>query len=68
MAESEYDPVSDYEGAVSDYEREPPSEFDDSEEWDTNKSLSKRSARVSDGTLKRGSHHDVDVSFADYRP
>ena len=44
--ESEYEPVSDYEfeGAVSDYEAR--SEFDDTDDWDTDKSISKRSARV----------------------
>ena len=44
--ESEYEPVSDYEGegAVSDYEAR--SEFDDTDEWDKDKSMSKRSARV----------------------
>ena len=45
-AESEYEPVSDYEGegAVSDYEAR--SEFDDTDDWDKDKSMSKRSARV----------------------
>ena len=45
-AESEYEPVSDYEfeGAVSDYEAR--SEFDDTEDWEKDKSISKRSARV----------------------
>ena len=46
--ESEYEPVSDYEGegAVSDYEAR--SEFDDTDDWekDKDKSMSKRSARV----------------------
>lgn len=44
-AESEYEPVSDYEfeGAVSDYEAR--SEFDDTEDWEKDKSISKRSAR-----------------------
>lgn len=44
--ESEYEPVSDYEfeGAVSDYEAR--SEFDDTDDWDKDKSISKRSARV----------------------
>ncbi|KAJ7385581.1 Catenin alpha-1 [Desmophyllum pertusum] len=45
--ESEYEPVSDYEGegAVSDYEAR--SEFDDTDDWekDKDKSMSKRSAR-----------------------
>lgn len=43
--ESEYEPISDYEGegAVSDYEAR--SEFDDTDEWDKDKSMSKRSAR-----------------------
>lgn len=45
-AESEYEPVSDYEweGAQSDYEAR--SEFDDTDDWDKDKSMSKRSARV----------------------
>ena len=44
--ESEYEPVSDYEleGAVSDYEAR--SEFDDTDDWEKDKSMSKRSARV----------------------
>jgi len=43
--ESEYEPVSDYEleGAVSDYEAR--SEFDDTDDWEKDKSMSKRSAR-----------------------
>ena len=50
-AESEYEPVSDYEfeGAVSDYEAR--SEFDDTDEWEKDKSISKRSARVGDTTV-----------------
>ena len=45
-AESEYEPVSDYEfeAAVSDYEAR--SEFDDTDDWEKDKSISKRSARV----------------------
>ena len=44
--ESEFEPISDYEGegAISDYEAR--SEFDDTDDWDKDKSMSKRSARV----------------------
>jgi len=44
--ESEYEPVSDYEleGAVSDYDAR--SEFDDTDDLEKDKSMSKRSARV----------------------
>lgn len=47
--ESEYEPVSDYEGegAVSDYDAR--SEFDDTDDWEKDKSMSKRSARVRSG-------------------
>lgn len=43
--ESEYEPASDYEGegAVSDYDAR--SEFDDTDDWEKDKSMSKRSAR-----------------------